>query len=69
METVSFNVPSITCSVCSGKIREGLSNLKGVENVAMDLKSQTVKVDFNPDEINPQDIRKQVSKMGYEVIT
>jgi copper chaperone len=68
METTSFNVPSITCNVCSSKIEQGVKGLKGVSNVSIDLKSQMVKVDYNPSEVTPQDIKRQVSSMGYEVI-
>ncbi|HOV27879.1 MAG TPA: heavy metal-associated domain-containing protein [Pseudobacteroides sp.] len=67
METVNFNVPSLSCSACSGKITEDLKNLKGIKNVNTDLKSQMVKIDYNPDEINPQEIKKQIYQMGFEI--
>ena len=67
METVNFNVPSLSCSACSGKITEDLKNLKGIKNVDTDLKSQMVKIDYNPDEINPQEIKKQIYQMGFEI--
>lgn len=67
MESTSFNVPSITCSVCSNKIQDGLKSLDGIGNVSVDIKTKMVNVDYNPDSINPQDIRKKVSSMGFEV--
>jgi len=67
METISFNVPSITCNACSSKIEQGLKGLKGVSNISIDLKSQMVKVDYNSSEVTPQDIKRQVSSLGYEV--
>jgi copper chaperone len=68
MQTTSFSVPSIACSACSSKIEQGVKGLKGVSDVSIDLKSQLVKVDYNPSEVSPQHIRQQVSSMGYEVI-
>jgi len=68
METVSFNVPSITCSNCSNKIQDTLSSLQGVNNVAIDLKTQSVQVEYNPDRINPQELKKEITSMGYEVV-
>jgi len=68
MQTASFNVPSIACSTCSSKIQQGIKNLKGVNGVSVDLKTQTVNVDFNPSEIRSQDIIRQISAMGYEVV-
>lgn len=67
METVSFNVPSISCSSCSNKIKNSLSSINGVSNVTIDLKTQSVQVEYNPDSINPQEIEKAITSMGYEV--
>ncbi|HOQ00129.1 MAG TPA: heavy metal-associated domain-containing protein [Acetivibrio clariflavus] len=68
METATFNIPSISCSACSNKIQESVKTLKGVKNVSVDLKSQQVNIDYNPDNIGPQEIKKYISQMGYEVI-
>lgn len=68
METTEFNVPSISCSVCSGKIQGGLKAMDGIETVNIDLKSQQVKVAYNPGEVKPQDIKKKIMAMGYEVV-
>lgn len=67
METTSFSVPSITCNVCAGKIQDGLSSMNGVGDIAVDLKSKTVNVEYDPNQVQPIDIRKKVSSMGYEV--
>ncbi|RCX16078.1 copper chaperone CopZ [Anaerobacterium chartisolvens] len=68
METTTFNVPSITCSICSNKIQQSLKGVKGVNTVSVDLKTKTVNVDYEPHDINPEEIRKNVSSIGYEVI-
>lgn len=68
MEAATFNIPSISCSACSNKIQESVKSLKGVKNVSVDLKSQQVNIDYNPDNIGPQEIKKHISQMGYEVI-
>ncbi len=68
MKTATFNIPSISCSACSNKIQESVKNLSGIQNVAIDLKSQQVKVDYNPDSIMPQEIKMHISQMGYEII-
>jgi len=67
MEKTSFNVPSISCSSCSGKIQEGIKSLDGVNDVSIDLKSQAVAIDYDPENIQPQDIKKKISSMGYEI--
>lgn len=68
METAAFNVPSISCSACSSKIEESVKDMRGIQNVSSDLKSQQIKVDYNPSDITPEEIRKHISAMGYEII-
>lgn len=67
MEKTTFNVPSISCNVCLNKIQDGIKELNGINDVSVDLKTKIVSVDFDPKDINPQDIRRKVSSMGYEV--
>ncbi len=67
METVSFNIPSISCSACSRKIQEEIKSLQGIENVSVDLKTQSVNVDYDPGSINSQEIKNKIISMGYEV--
>jgi len=67
MEVV-FTVPTITCSVCSGRISSELGRLEGVSGVDIDLKTQSVKVSYDPGLQKPQDIRKKIAELGYEVV-
>lgn len=66
MET-TFTVPSITCSICSNRIKTELGATAGIEGIDVDLKSQTVKVNYNPAQQQPRDIRSKIAEMGYEV--
>ncbi len=68
METTRFNVPSLSCSICQGKLHQGIGSMNGVSNVEFDLKTQTVKVDYNPSNVSDTAIRKKVTGMGYEVL-
>ncbi|MCX7712009.1 MAG: heavy-metal-associated domain-containing protein [Clostridia bacterium] len=68
MDTTVFNVPSLSCSICSNKIQEGLKSMNGVQDVSVDMKSQTVTIGYDASNIQPADIRKTISSMGYEVI-
>lgn len=64
----TFTVPSISCSICSNRIKNELSGMDGIEGVDVDLKSQAVKVSYNPDLQQPGDIRSRIAGMGYEVL-
>ncbi|MGE5614105.1 MAG: heavy-metal-associated domain-containing protein [Bacillota bacterium] len=67
MET-TFNVPSISCSICANRIKDGLGSMEGIESVDVDLKEQAVKVLYNPDIMQPQDIKSKIEEMGYEIV-
>lgn len=67
MEKTSFNIPSVSCSTCAGKIKEGLNGLPGIGAVDVDLKTQTLTVDFDPGKISSTDIGGKVKGMGYEI--
>lgn len=67
MET-TFTVPSITCSICSNRIKTELGGMTGIEGIDLDLKAQTVKVTYNPAQHQPRDIRGKIASMGYEVL-
>lgn len=67
MENISFNVPSLGCSSCAFKIQDVIRSLSGVKNVSIDLKSQQVHVEYNPLEVQPENIRKAISRTGFDV--
>ncbi len=64
----TFTVPSITCSICSGRIKSELSGMEGIKDVDVDLKAQSVIVSFDPDLRKPGDISKKIAELGYEVM-
>ena len=68
MEKASFNIPSISCSICSGRIKEGLKDMSGIHSVDVDMKSQAVNIDYDPSAVTPSQIRIQIASMGYEVV-
>jgi len=68
METTSFNVPNVSCSNCAAKITDTLKTMKGVSNVAIDRKTQNVKVDYDAASLDASRILKAVSQLGYEII-
>jgi copper chaperone len=68
MERTSFNVPSISCSVCSNKIQNELKGTEGIQDVNIDLKTQMVTVEYDSGKLQPQNIRKKITTMGYEIV-
>ncbi|NLK87517.1 MAG: heavy-metal-associated domain-containing protein [Clostridiaceae bacterium] len=64
----TYTVPSITCSTCSGRIKDGLAGMEGIKGVDVDLKTQSVKVSFDPELRSPGDISRKIAELGYEVM-
>lgn len=67
MENTSFLVPAITCNVCSKKIQDGLNEMNGVKNVAVDLVGKSVSIDYNSKQVTPTQLQALVMALGYEV--
>ncbi|HHV58830.1 MAG TPA: heavy-metal-associated domain-containing protein [Clostridiaceae bacterium] len=68
METVTFNIPAVSCKTCAEKIENALSNLQGVEKVSVDLKAESVRVDFKPESVSTEEISKEISNLGFEAV-
>jgi copper chaperone CopZ len=42
--------------------------MRGIDGVDVDLKSQTIKVTYDPALQQPRDIKGKIAGMGYEVL-
>ncbi len=64
----TFTVPSISCSICSNRIKSELGSMQGIDGIDVDLKSQTVRISYDPALQQPRDIKGKIAEMGYEVL-
>ena len=65
MTEKKFNVTGMTCSSCSAHVEKSTKNLNGVENVNVNLLSNTMIVKFDENKLNENDIISTVIKSGY----
>lgn len=65
MTEKKFNVTGMTCSSCSAYVEKSIKNLNGVENVNVNLLSNTMIVKFDENKLNENDIISTVIKSGY----
>ena len=63
-ETVTYTVPAIHCEHCELSIREELSDVAGVDEVAVDLDSKLVTVTGHG--LNDAALRAAIVEAGYE---
>lgn len=54
------------CSSCGDKIEKDLGFSKGIKLVKLDEKSMTISVTYNPKKTSPEEIRKTISKYGFD---
>ena len=63
-ETVTYSVPAIHCAHCAMSIREEVSDVEGVEDVAVDLDTKLVKVSGH--QLDDTALRAAIVEAGYE---
>ncbi|HJV47281.1 MAG TPA: heavy-metal-associated domain-containing protein [Bacillota bacterium] len=68
MKNVSFQLEELTCPSCVKKIETMVKGLKGVLEVKVLFNSSKVKVSYNETVIQDQEIGKNISALGYEVL-
>lgn len=54
------------CGSCGDKIEKDLGFSKGIKLVKLDEKSMTITVTYNPKKTSPEEIRKTISKYGFD---
>ena len=63
-ETVTYSVPAIHCAHCAMSISEEVSEVEGVEDVAVDLETKVVTVRGR--ELDDAALRAAIDEAGYE---
>jgi copper chaperone len=63
-ETVTYSVPAIHCAHCAMSIREEVSEVEGVDDVAVDLDTKIVTITGL--ELDDVALRAAIVEAGYE---
>ncbi|WP_097027812.1 heavy-metal-associated domain-containing protein [Clostridium peptidivorans] len=66
MQTVHCNVSGLVNSESKTKLRNALDEIKGVQEVAIDIARGTVEVEYNPP-ADPQQIKNCIEHTGYQI--
>lgn len=67
MTNKTFTVTGMTCSACSAHVEKAVRALDGTDNVAVNLLTNTLKLDFDEAKLNDADIVSAVVKAGYGI--
>ena len=60
-----FDVTGMTCSACSSHVEKSVGKLTGVENVSVNLLTNSMQVEFDENKLDTADIIKAVEDAGY----
>ena len=66
MTTLSYSVPGMSCAHCQRAIEDEVSQVHGVDAVAVDLDTKTVTVSGEP--LDAAAIVAAIDEAGYEVV-
>ena len=61
-----FDIKGMTCSACSSRLERVVGNMEGVDKAAVNLASETMAVDFDPDTTSAEKIIATVQMAGFE---
>ena len=61
-------VIGMACSVCSANVEKKLQSLEGINSASVSLASRTALVDYEPDIISLEDMKREISNAGYDLV-
>ncbi|MDP7992798.1 heavy metal translocating P-type ATPase [Bacillus sp. MHSD_36] len=66
-DKVEFTVSGMTCAACANRVEKRLNKLEGVNGATVNFALESATVDFNPDEINVNEMKSAITKLGYKL--
>lgn len=61
-------VIGMACSVCAANVERKLKSLDGINSATVSLAGRTALVDFNPEQITLEDMKREISNAGYDLV-
>ena len=58
----------MACSVCSANVEKKLNSLEGIHSASVSLAGRTALVDYDPDVISLEDMKREISNAGYDLV-
>ena len=61
-------VIGMACSVCAANVERKLNSLDGINSATVSLAGRTALVNFNPEQITLEDMKREISNAGYDLV-
>ena len=65
----TFLVTGMSCASCAARTESFVKTLPGITTANVNFADTTLRVEFSPEDITPDEIRKAVRSIGYDIIT
>ncbi|ARX67522.1 MULTISPECIES: heavy metal translocating P-type ATPase [Bacillus] len=66
-DKAEFTVSGMTCAACANRVEKRLNKLDGVNKATVNFALEAATVDFNPDEVNVNEMKSAITKLGYKL--
>ncbi|MFC9414279.1 heavy metal translocating P-type ATPase [Bacillus mobilis] len=66
-DKAEFTVSGMTCAACANRVEKRLNKLEGVNGATVNFALESATVDFYPDEINVNEMKSAITKLGYKL--
>ncbi len=68
LEKITVRVEGMTCTSCEDHIREALKQPPGVRAIEVSYKRGDARIEYDPKQIKPEQIRRAIDATGYKAI-
>jgi Cu2+-exporting ATPase len=68
LQTLTFPVTGMTCAACASSVESMIGTQKGVDKAEVNYATQSVKVAFHPEIIQPANLQQTIQSVGYDLI-
>ena len=62
---ITIGVYGMTCGHCQKRVADAISSLEGVGSVEVNLEAEHATINFNPQKVSLDNIKKAIQKAGY----
>ena len=63
----TYPVTGMSCASCAARTESLVRNLSGIKSASVNFADTSLMVEFFPDEISPEDIKREVRSIGYDI--
>lgn len=64
----SLKISGMTCAACAARIEKGLQKQSGVQSAHVNLAVEKATVEYDDQQVKPQDLEAIITRLGYEVL-